>query len=176
MDFPVPDLLPVPEGLDPLDIEDAALSLYQALADANRLNEENEARTCSLTEEQARASQALIAGLAAERFEFSRLVRRIARELERLGASDSLRVLELHERAWDQRLSRAHIEVLDVTGFPLTNELLANVEVEAAVPDATVAHSEIRETLTPLVSLNGRPIGTAKVVTSVAAQSEEELK
>lgn len=172
--IPIPDFLPVPENAECIDVEDAALELYQGLADAQRRMGESERRAQAELAEQARGSRTVIVALAAERFEFARLMRRIAPELERLGANDVLRVLDLHARAWDHRLTRNHVEVRDLTGFPLSDELLENVEVEAAVLDPAVAQSEIRETLSPLVLLHGQPIGISKVVTSVYSENREQ--
>ena len=49
-----------------------------------------------------------------------------------------------------------------------------DVEVESHVPDPSVSQTEVRETLTPLVLLDGKVIGLAKVVTSVPVVVTED--
>ena len=168
--FPVPPLLTEPYVAHLGDVEDAALDLYQRLADATRRAEDVERKCKTEVADHTRNARSLIATLAAERFEFERLLRRIEPELQRLKADDLLRVVSLYARSWDQKLLRLRIEVRDLTGMPISDD----VEVESHVPDPSVSQTEVRETLTPLVLLDGKVIGLAKVVTSVPVVVTED--
>jgi hypothetical protein len=171
--FPVPDELPLDEGASCGDIEDAALAMYQKLADTVRAFEESGRKAREALDEEARKSRHLIASLAAERFEFERLARRLEPDLARLQATELLRALDLYKRAWDQVLRRNNVEVHDLTGCPLTDDLAEDIEVEGHVPDPSATRTVVRETLSPLVRYEGKTIGMAKVITSVPTTGEE---
>jgi hypothetical protein len=171
--FPVPPPFPLDECAACGDIEDAALALYQKLADTERAAEEFRRKAHDELRDQSAKSRVLIARLAAERFEFERLARRMEPDLVRLEAAGLLRALDLYRRAWDQLLRRNNIEVCDITGYPLTDEIAEDLEVEGHVPDPAVTQTTIREMLSPLVRLEGKTIGMAKVITSVPAIAEE---
>jgi hypothetical protein len=126
--------------------------------------------------ERSRSLHHLIASLAAERFEFGRLMQRIAPELERRGCRDLQESFVLFVRAWDLKMSRAGIHVHDLAGAILTDELAGDVEVESHVPDPFVGQTTVRETLIPLVLLDGKAIAPAKVVTSVPVTPKESGK
>jgi hypothetical protein len=50
--------------------------------------------------------------------------------------------------------------------------LIELIEVESAIPDPTAHASVVRKTIRPLVKIDGRVTGLAKVNTSVPVQSE----
>jgi hypothetical protein len=164
--MPVP-LLPVPDEIRLEDIEDAALALYERIAEADSRFAAMEKRLGTESAEQTRTLHRLVAILAAERFEFDRMMRRIGPELTRRNCTDLLQSIGLYARAWDLKLSRASLEVVDLAGYPLTDELAGEVEVESHLPDPSVSVTTVHETLVPLVVLGGKVIGPAKIVTSV---------
>ena len=169
----LPPPVKVPGELNLAKMEDAAYELYDRVARADEQLTKCERSLRAELAEKSRSAQRLIAMLAAERFEFDRILRRLSPELERRGASDLLQYLNLFVRAWDLKLSRANIQVLDIAGCLLDDELAGDVEVESHVPDVSVSATMVRETLVPLVKLDGKTIGQAKIVTSVPAKKEE---
>lgn len=175
-ELPVPSSIPLPAEARLEDIEDAALEFYQRVAEADRRIGEVERRLRTEMSEKSRSANRLIALLAAQRFEFERLVRRLGPELERRNAGDIMQILDLYARAWDLNLGRAALQVVDLTGQPLDEKLAEDVEVESHVPDPSVSQTMVRETLVPLVLLEGRPIGLAKIVTSVPVTTEEKAE
>jgi hypothetical protein len=172
-ELPLPPMIAQPDELLFNDVEDAALELYKRAAEAEAQTEKAVRTVRAEMVEQMRSAHRLIATLAAERFEFDRLMARIAPELERRNSNDLLQFLVLFKRSWELRMRRASIEVVDLTGQPVTDELAGDVEVESHVPDPSVAETRVRETLIPLVLLGGRSIGMAKIVTSVPVPVEE---
>lgn len=172
-ELPIPDAIPVPADVHLEDVEDAALELYQRVAEADRRVEDAERRLRSEMSETRSHADRLIALLAAERFEFGRLLRRLRPELDRRNAADLLPLLDLYVRAWDLKLSRAALEVVDLAGHSLSEALMEVVEVESHVPDPAVSQTQVRETLVPLVLHEGRTIGIAKIITSVPVNAEE---
>jgi len=175
-ELPLPPSIPLPAEARLDDVESAALELYQRVAEADRCSEEIERRLRSEMLEKSRAADRLIATLAAERFEFDRLLRRLGPELERRNAGDVMQYLEMFARAWDLKLGRAAIKVVDLAGLPLIDELVEDVDVESHLPDPTVTQTTVRETLIPLVLLGGKAIGSAKIVTSVPVTTVESTK
>jgi len=173
--MPVP-LIPVPDEIRLEDIEDAALALYERVAEADARVAAMEKQHGSELAEQTRALHRLIAVLVVERFELDRMMRRIEPELTRRGCTDLLLSISLYARAWDLKLSRASLQVVDLTGSPLTDELAGEVEVESHLPDPSVTVTTVRETLVPLVLLDGKVIGPAKIVTSVPIAEEEKAR
>lgn len=175
-EIPFPPLIPLPEASRLEDVEDAALELYQRVAEADRRIDETERRLRMEMSEKARSANRLIAALAVERFEFERLVRRLRPELERCKAADAMQAFDLYSRAWDLKLGRAGIEVVDLTGHTLSDDIADDVEVESFVPDPSVTQTMVRETLVPLVLLQGKTVGQAKIVTSVPVPAEENTQ
>jgi hypothetical protein len=173
-DLPIPGFLAAPElSQIPANIEDLTLDLYQRTSDTSRNAADTVKRIEQQVRERGRATDRVIAVLAAERFEFERVLRRIRPELEQLNAPSAERVLGLFARSWDATLARLKVECRDLTGLPLTDELAAEVEVESAIPGDT-DQTVIRETLFPLVIYEGRVAALAKVVTLVAPVPAEE--
>jgi hypothetical protein len=157
----------------PAGLSERVLELYQQLADATSRADASERQARDQVEAQTRALHRTIALLAAERFEYDRLLRRLLPELEKVGHEHIGRLLALHTRSWDATLRRVQIEVRDLTGEVLTDALADMVEVESAIPDPAVQESTVRETLFPLVLHAGRVVGLAKVVTSVPLQQSD---
>jgi hypothetical protein len=175
-DLPIPGVIPVPAKLRVEDAEDAALELYRRVAEADRRYQEMERRQQSEIAETSRKTHRLISALAAERFEFDRLMRRLKPELERRNAGDLIQLLDLFAKAWDLKLGRASIQVVDLAGLPLSDELAGDVEVESHFPDPSVVQATVRETLIPLVLLEGKTIGSAKIITAVPVAVEEDAQ
>ncbi len=124
---------------------------------------------------QAREGGRLIARLAAERFEFQRLLDRVLPPIEQGQLPPDLATaLSLQARSWDVELQRMGIEVVDLAGQVLTDPLFEMVEVESAIPDAAVEETVVRKTLVPLVLHEGRVVGVAKVITSVPLPHDGE--
>lgn len=170
--LPVPPI-PVPGQIRLEDIEDAALALYERVTEADLRFAALEKRFDAETAEQIRSLHRLVASLATERFELDRMMRRISSELTRRNCADLLQAIVLYSRAWDLKLTRASLQVLDLTGQPLTDELLGDVEVESHMPDPSVPVTMVRETIIPLVLLSGKVIGPAKIVTAVPIDEEK---
>ncbi len=179
-----PDFLETPWTAPPTDLKELTLALYQRLSDCIARIEEREREAQEEIEKHTRRMSRLIAQLAAERFEYERLMQRVAPELERAGLTDLIRIFDLHARSWDANLRRAQVEVRGLTSEIVTDKLIEQIEVESAIHDPAVGEAVVRETLSPLVLLEGRIIGLAKVITSVpvppvaepdcAAQSEDQ--
>jgi hypothetical protein len=165
--LPVPDFLPTSSRTLPSDLPDLALRLYQRLAEALSRVETSERQVQEQTNAQLRMLYRVVVLLAAERFEYDRLLRRVLPELEKSGQESIGQVLALHTRTWDETLRRVQIEWRDLTGHILTDELADVVEVESAIPDSTIHETVVRETLFPLILHEGRVVGLAKIVTSV---------
>ena len=160
----VPDFLP--EGTSLATSEGAselALDLYRQLAEARRETRTVIERAEQHIETHVVGVSATIAALAAERFEFDRLLKRIEPELVALGAANVARVLDLFARGWNSTLSREGIEVRDLTGMAFTDDLADAVDVSSAIEDASIGEPIVRETLVPLVLHRGRVVGKALV-------------
>lgn len=165
--LPIPPYLPAPPTPPPGGLPELALELYRQIAGAAREREEQRRSAQQETERQTREAERTLARLAAVRFELARLLARILPALAEGGREDIVRILELFARSWDAELERCRIEVRDVAGEPVTDELAAVIEVEAAVPDPTTREAKVRETLSPLVVWDDRVVGVARVITSV---------
>jgi hypothetical protein len=172
-ELPVPDYQPVasPDGFARLP--ELVGELCQRLGDMSRRLEMAEQQAREQFATQNRKMNRLVAQLASERFELERLLRRVLPELEAAGLANLAKVLTLYARSWDSNLQRAEIEVRDVTGCELTDELVEVVEVESAVADASVRQTVVRETITPLVIHQGRVIGVATIITAVPVSRDE---
>jgi len=170
----VPDFIQTPWAEPPSGLIDLAFALYQRLAECAEVSEAGARSAREQLENQARQTGGVIALLAAQRLEYERLLRRILPELELRGLPEVCKVLMLYARSWDADLRRARVEVRDLTGSVLTDELCEMIEVESAIPDPAVSKTVVRETLLPLVLHEGRVASPAKVITSVPAPSGEE--
>jgi hypothetical protein len=168
----VPDLLPARLTASHAQIVELALELYQRLATETARAQVTERKCAAQLEELQRAKNRTISDQAVERFEFQRLLERILPALEAAGLADVIKVLRLYARSWDASLQRAQIEVEDLTGRLLTDELVELIEVESAIPDPAVHASVVRKTIRPLVKIDGHVTGLAKVNTSVPVKSE----
>lgn len=177
--IPVPDTLP--ERPIP-DVEPSllALDIYRMLADANQRALDAAGEAEARIQKHLLEANGSLAALAGQRFEFERMLRRLRPQLE--GCGEALRVLDLFARGWDAVLGREQIEVRDLTGLPLSDEIAECIdEVSGAVPDGAVDHVVVRETLVPVVLHRGAVIGRAaivKTIPTVAADlaTEEEMR
>lgn len=172
-ELPIPDYLPVASPNGFAGLPELVGELCQRLSDMTRQLEMAEQQTREQLATQSRKMNRLVAQLASERFELERLLRRVLPELEAAGLTSLAKVLTLFARSWDSNLRRAEIEVRDVTGCELTDELVEVVEVESAVVDAGVRQTVVRETITPLVIYQGRVIGVATIITAVPVSHDE---
>lgn len=169
--LPLPDPLPTVLPGVPGDLAERALALYRRLAAAEAELAEERCRAAAEIDRHRREVAATLARLAAQRFELERLLERLLPQLAQAGRDDLGEVLGLFARGWDAELARAGVEVEDLAGEPLTDELAEVVEVEAAVPDPETAAAVVRESLSPLVRWHGRVVAAARVITSVPLPS-----
>ena len=116
-ELPLPPMIAQPDELLFNDVEDAALELYKRAAEAEAQTEKAVRTVRAEMVEQMRSAHRLIATLAAERFEFDRLMARIAPELERRNSNDLLQFLVLFKRSWELRMRRASIEVVEFDDY-----------------------------------------------------------
>lgn len=172
--LPVPDFIPTPWAEPPSGLAELAFAIYQRLAVSAEGSEACARSAREQIENHTRQTGGVIALLAAQRLEYGRLLRRILPELEQRGLPEVCKVLTLYARSWDADLRRARVEVRDLAGSVLTDELREMIEVESAIPDPAVGETVVRETLFPLVLHEGRVASPAKVITSVPAPSGEE--
>jgi len=173
--MPVPGFLPTPPAVTLRELQGLAQELYQRLADSGRHIEQGERKAHDELSSQAREHDRLIARLAAERFEFQRLLDRVLPQIAQGELpADLAKALTLQARSWDAELHRARIEVIDLAGQVLTDALSERVEVESAIPDPEVEETLVRKTLVPLVLHAGRVVGVAKVITSVPVPRDGE--
>lgn len=170
----IPDYLPDPQAPVPGGLPDLALELCRRVAESAREAEEQQRKARLEIEQHTREAGRTLARVAAARFDFGRVLARVLPLLAEGGRDDIGRILELFARSWDAELERARVEVRDVTGQPITEELAAVIEVEAAIPEPAVHQAAVRETLSPLVLWAGRPVGVARVITSVPVQEAME--
>jgi hypothetical protein len=168
--IPVPDLLPSPAaaGLDAAAPE-LALALYRRVAETARAAEAERRQASEELAGHLREAGRALARLAAPRFELGRLLARIQPLLAGGGLENVAALLDLFARAWDAELERAGVEVREVTGLEVSDELAAHISVAAAVPDPRIARAVVSETLSPLVVWSGRVVGVAQVITAVPA-------
>jgi hypothetical protein len=163
----LPPYLPAVPLAAPAALPELALELYRKVAAATREAEQAQQAARQEVEKFTREAGRVLARLAAARFELERLLARLRPELAAAGRDDLGRVLDLFARGWDAELERSRVEVRDVTGLPMTDELAQLIEVEGAVPDVASRETTVRETLAPLVLWAGRVVGVARVITSV---------
>jgi hypothetical protein len=170
----VPNVLPeAPDVSRGEGAAELALDLYRQLAQARRESHAALEQAEKRIDAHALGLNATIAALAAERFEFDRVLKRIEPELTALGAANAARVLDLFVRGWSAALSREGVEVRDLTGLPFTDDLAEAVDVSCAIEDASIAQPVISETLTPLVVHRGRIVGKALVNKAVPRVERE---
>lgn len=172
--LPAPGYLPVSAVDSPGGLPELVLELCRRVAESARAAEEHQTRARQEVEQHTREAGRTLARVAAARLDFSRLLGRVLPMLSDGGREDVGRILELFARGWDAELERSRVEVRDVTGQPITEELAAVIEVEAAVPEPAVSQAMVRETLSPLVLWAGRVVGVARVITSVPVVPERE--
>jgi hypothetical protein len=153
-------------------VEEQVLELYRRHAHEQARAAAAESAAREARDSLTRSFHRTISELAAERFAFDRLIGRILPMLESAGLEQAVKVIQLYARSWDANLKRARIEVADLAGQPLTDELAEVIEVESAISDPAVREIVVRETLSPLVKLEGRVIGLARVNTSVPVHSD----
>jgi hypothetical protein len=166
--IPIPDYLSTSSAATLHELQALALELFQRLADGARRLENCERKAKDEFASQTRDNDRMIARLAAERFEFQRLLDRMLPQIEQSELPPDLaKALSVQARGWDAELQRMGIEVIDLAGQILTDALSEKVEVESAIPDPNVEETVVRKTLTPLVLHEGRVVGAAKVNTSV---------
>jgi hypothetical protein len=175
--FPLPD--PIPCAVrDPLDLAGLSLSLYRKICGLNRLAEEAIENAERRIHTHTLATNHTIAALAAEHFEFERVMKRIEPELEKAGVHNAKRVLDIFGRGWAAVLAREQIEVRDLTNVVFSNEIAELVEVNGSVEDPAASEPVVRETLTPLVlhrgQIAGRAIVNKAVPTSAADTNNQE--
>jgi hypothetical protein len=163
----IPDDLPAPAAELAVSVPELALELYRRVADSAREAEEHQKKARQEIDRSTQEAGRTLARVAAARFELGRLLARVLPMLVEADRGDVARILELFTRGWDAELERARVEVRDVTGQALTDELAAVIEVEGAIPDPGVDQAMVRETLSPLVLWAGRIVGVARVITSV---------
>jgi hypothetical protein len=150
-----------------------ALTLYREVAaTAGEAARQRQAARHEV-ERHTRETGHILGRLAAMRFEFARLLVRIRPQLAGAAGEDVFRLLDLFARGWDVELERTEIEVRDVNGQPMTDELAERIEVLGAVPDPACSEATVRETLSPLVLWAGRVVGVARVITSVPTVRED---
>ncbi len=170
----VPDYLPTPLTEVPARLPAMALELYRRLAESERAVEQERDRAAAEIEQHRRQTSRLLARLAAQRFDFERLLDRVLPDLAEAGREDLGEKLRLFARSWDAELVRAQVEVRDPTGDAVTDELAEVIEVEGVVPDPDTSQAVVREALSPLVLWQGQVVGLSKVITSVPAASSME--
>jgi len=151
-----------PEG----SVEELALDLYEHSADVTRRLRKSAPRWQEKLAAQTAETDAVIAALASVRFEFQRLLDRFARGPSSLEPDKFRELLELFAKQWDASLHRCGVEVKDLTGEVMTDELADVVDVQNAIPDPSATELTVRDTLAPLVRRGGRIAGRAVVVTS----------
>lgn len=171
--IPLPDFLPSTVDEPPADLAEKVLALYGRLAEHERLVD------CTIREgkktqaaEQARSDR-VIAALAAQRFELTRLSARLLPALAAAELADEGQAFALFARRFDQALAHAAVEVRDPTGDILDDELAAVLEVEGAVEEPLVEVPTVRRTLVPIVRFGGRVIGAGRVITSVPCNQSQ---
>ncbi len=170
----VPDYLPMSLTEVPVRLPAMALELYRRLAECERAVEQERERAAEELERHRRETSRLLARLAAERFDFERLLDRVLPDLAGAGREDLGDKLRLFARSWDAELERARVEVRDLTGDAVTDELAEIIEVEGVVPDPGTSQAVVREALSPLVLWQDRVVGLSKVITSVPASPSME--
>ncbi len=170
----VPDYLPTSLTEVPVRLPAMALELYRRLAECERAGEQERERAADEIERHRQESSRLLARLAAERFEFERLLVRVLPDLAGTDLEDLGEKLRLFARSWDAELGRARVEVRDLTGDAVTDELAEVIEVEGVVPDPDTSQAVVREALSPLVLWQGQVVGLSKVITSVPASPSME--
>jgi len=173
MSTPMQNLLPASFADTIVTLEELALQLYRRHAQEKARADAAESAIQAERDALTRGFHRTVSELAAERFAFERLLVRILPMLENAGLEQAVKVIQLYARSWDANLKRARIEVADLAGQRLTDELAEMIEVESPISDPTVREIVVRETLTPLVKLEGRVIGLARVNTSVPAHPGE---
>jgi hypothetical protein len=171
VDVPVPDLLPVASTAAG-DLTELVLELYRELASARRDAELAARQAAERIHAHTLETNRTIAALAAERFEFERLMKRIQPELDALAAQNVSRVLDLFRRSWASELARQHVELRDLTGEPFTSELAEMVDVNAVLDDPAIAEPIVHEMLVPLVLHHDRVVGKAIVNKAVPSAPE----
>jgi len=165
--IPVPDLLPE-RSLSDVEPALLVLEVYRLVADSNQRAADAAAEAETRIQRHSLDMNGSLAALAVQRFEFERMLRRLRPLLE--GCGDAVRVLDLFARGWDAVLGREQIEVRDLTGLPLSDEIAECIdEVSGAVPDHTADCVAVRETLVPVVLHRGIVIGRAAIVKTIPA-------
>ena len=173
---PVPDLLPTAWRTPP-NLKELTLALYRHLANCSASVEASKKHATEQVEDHIRQTSRIIAQLAAQRFEYERLLKRVLPELEVAGLREVGDVLLLFARSWDAELRSACVEVRDLTGQMVTDDLTDMIEVHSAVSESGAESVLIRETLFPLVMYRDVVVGPAHVITSVPPQSgDTDLK
>jgi hypothetical protein len=155
-------------------LEELALDLYEHSADVARRLRNSATRWEEKLAAQTAETDGVIAALATVRFEFQRLLDRFSRGPEPLDPERFRELLELFAKQWDVSLVRCGVEVQDLTGEIMSDDLAGRVDVQNAIPDPAVKELTVRETLAPQVRYKERVAGRAIVVTSAPVPIETE--
>lgn len=163
----IPDFLPCKLSAPPTAMFDIAWNLYKQNASLTEELQNCRKQAAEEVEAGWKKIHHTLAQLAAERFEFERVMERTRADLGKNKLRKLKQILNLHRKRWDNVLKRLEIEIVDLQGMVLSEELAAVIEVESAVPNSKVTETTVRETLSPLIKMRGELIGIGRVVTSV---------
>jgi len=108
-----------------------------------------------------------LAALASEIFDLDRFWKRLQLNVVTPESLDELRGLEIViKRMWSV-LEERDVEVEDLNGAPVSDELLKTVEVLKHLREPGILDPIVRETKMPVIRRAGRLIQTGEVITAV---------
>lgn len=164
-ELPIDDL-PLQVHSEPaLDLPEKAFALCRQHAKERTEREQVEREATARCDERLRMERRRLAAVGAEAFHWRRTVASLEEPLRSAGLEADLQRLQLMLDRMDRTL-RQHGVVVEALEGRLLEEVADTVEVLAPVPD-DVATACVRETVEPLVSVDGEIITMAKIITSV---------
>lgn len=108
-----------------------------------------------------------LAALASEIFDLGRFWSRLQQKIVEQECLEELKGLEIIlKRMWSV-LDERQVEILDLTGMPVSDELLKTVEVLKYVREPGTVAPIIKETKMPVIRCKGRLIQTGEVIATV---------
>lgn len=153
-------------------LSEAIFGLYRQLAKAGEAAMQERERLKKEAEEACGNFRRRLANVSAEVFHLRKCVATVNEPMRRAGLEKNVHSLEVLVEKFDHTLDRNGVQVLSLNGRALDDQLYEIVEVIASVPTDT-AVARVRETIEPLVIVEGQMVLFPKVIKEVPISRDE---
>ena len=166
VNLPVDDAALQVEAGDSADLPAKVFGLYRQFAKQAEAHA-NELRSIQAKSDKVQAADRVrLAKLGAEVFHFGRCIASLTDALNAAGLSRELSRLDQMMKRFTLALTDGGIVIESLDGLPVNDELAEIIEVLGAIPGA-VDQPRIKETLEPLIKVDGCIVLRPRVITEV---------